>query len=1014
MQSAGVYALAPDTMPVVIEMWDNVGAKVLEGAIRRGDVQELYLCAEREAREGLLERAVELYEYILKRFPDQALKARIALAEISFGRGYFGEAEGYLKDISTDRVLQEDIKRYDAVKEKVDTALGVQAERERLGKLGYRTFARPDGKGGCVADTFGFKGKWSVANRTASQNLNPGFILRICKSIARMVEDSASAKIIINNSDNEIVVLPDSEFEAGLPVSISVFSNNEGYRILVAESFLSLELEDQRAVLGQVLEGRIPAASAKRQDSAMLPNVSKHSPIAMVSLDRSSLEGVSLLSSILEDEEYKVKRYSVFGGADEMSSMEMWNQAIRLNEYERNVEKICDEICSSGIKVVCVSVSSISVEKAYLFMKKIRERRPDIFIIAGGPMSDTPEQMLSLLPEIDCFIEGEADVVLPEMLDLLTDGYAHSISEIKDLAAGGVYLRNGNNYLVTDMHRKNIAHRFHLPPYKIVGYIFASRGCPYKCRFCSNIMGRNVRYADMSEIENWLLSALAKGLEQGSKNAIGKQTIKQLLHSGVSLFDCGLDSPINVRIVDENFLINQIRIVEFYGMLERTGMRPYFRFYVGNGSIRAVTKSGRINRKYFELLKNMGVMFYDFGVDGFSERLLREFDKGYNLEEVVEFLFEFSEVSPVLMSYNRIASSLGSYFSDTVESLILGRLLGQELPSVNTVNMQVFAQQGNEITSCESITSSHSILWHQNTESLPIAQQGVYFVPPAGEYSFRILTPISPYDALLAKKMAETGQQSEFLKRNKDMLWRVFPIVVRRWASGKYGKELQALARVFPDIVKQYDWDIEKAISKIRKDMAAFACIRFTEIEEIYKKYGNNSGELEIRSCEQEGIENLHRKMVQSIKDKEWGRAFICSRRLVSISNDKEFYFYIMLALAYKQMNRYDLAGYLQGEYGVFDVQLLRLYGLNKISYSNIASTYIMLNLGGVRHSRKRIERMLDNENIKDEGRRVLIFKMLDDIFEKFKGAQRYIEDLEAKSCFEVASSGERVLAEAM
>ncbi len=141
---------------------------------------------------------------------------------------------------------------------------------------------------------------------------------------------------------------------------------------------------------------------------------------------------------------------------------------------------------------------------AKTILSEIRKKLPDAKIVAGGEhISALPEFSMEQAPEIDLSVLGEGETTLHEILE----SYEKNKPLPSDLA--GTYFRKSDGKIGSNIARpriKNIGsipwpdwNGFPLKNYFDGGHgfgvsqagsinmpILASRGCPYRCTFCSN------------------------------------------------------------------------------------------------------------------------------------------------------------------------------------------------------------------------------------------------------------------------------------------------------------------------------------------------------------------------------------------------------------------------------------------------------------------------------------------------------------------------------------------------
>lgn len=146
---------------------------------------------------------------------------------------------------------------------------------------------------------------------------------------------------------------------------------------------------------------------------------------------------------------------------------------------------------------------------------KVRERFPDALLVAGGEhFTALPEYSLNDCPALDVIVKGEGEATL---LQLIAAWHAGNISEVE-----GICLRNVAGAFQDNGALPRIREPDTIPwPYWPEGYLekfweagksygirssrdvplLATRGCPYRCTFCSSPQMWSTRYV-MRDVED--------------------------------------------------------------------------------------------------------------------------------------------------------------------------------------------------------------------------------------------------------------------------------------------------------------------------------------------------------------------------------------------------------------------------------------------------------------------------------------------------------------------------------
>ena len=191
------------------------------------------------------------------------------------------------------------------------------------------------------------------------------------------------------------------------------------------------------------------------------------------------------------------------------------------------------------------SVLTASVQSAIDLSKKLREIYPGSFIVFGGiHPSALPEEMLSF-GHIDAVLTGECETTLMELYRRVMAGKDWREVENCWYLDAGKITHSKLKVILEDVDKAPAFpyHRFTHPRYDI-GFVVSSRGCPYRCSFCSNRVttGRTYRFRS-SEL-------IAEDLEMLQKK-----------------YGCSY-----VIFLDDNFMVNKDRLYKLIDGIRRRGL----------------------------------------------------------------------------------------------------------------------------------------------------------------------------------------------------------------------------------------------------------------------------------------------------------------------------------------------------------------------------------------------------------------------------------------------------------
>jgi len=179
---------------------------------------------------------------------------------------------------------------------------------------------------------------------------------------------------------------------------------------------------------------------------------------------------------------------------------------------ELSVNDTVDRLLKYNPLAVGITTTTEDRFTAISIFRNIKQKRPEIFTIAGGPhFSYCAADALENVPEIDLVVIGEGEETCYQvLLRRLRERGGAAFDDISGIAVrkdGGEILITPKRTLISDL---NILPRpawelFPMHKYqrwlsveektRAIGVI-SSRGCPYNCVFCCNAREKSVRYRD--------------------------------------------------------------------------------------------------------------------------------------------------------------------------------------------------------------------------------------------------------------------------------------------------------------------------------------------------------------------------------------------------------------------------------------------------------------------------------------------------------------------------------------
>ncbi|MBO44575.1 MAG: hypothetical protein CMM28_12695 [Rhodospirillaceae bacterium] len=159
-----------------------------------------------------------------------------------------------------------------------------------------------------------------------------------------------------------------------------------------------------------------------------------------------------------------------------------------------NIEDTAEEILRGNPDIIGFSCYIWNMENTVNICDRIKEIKPEITIIVGGPdVSSVPEKTLEKFPSIDVIVCGEGEETFRELIHYWENiGYIEININISSI--NGIAFRENNGIIITNK-RPFIDELDIIPSPYLNGCVDLSnesrtilfetyRGCPFKCSFC--------------------------------------------------------------------------------------------------------------------------------------------------------------------------------------------------------------------------------------------------------------------------------------------------------------------------------------------------------------------------------------------------------------------------------------------------------------------------------------------------------------------------------------------------
>jgi radical SAM superfamily enzyme YgiQ (UPF0313 family) len=271
----------------------------------------------------------------------------------------------------------------------------------------------------------------------------------------------------------------------------------------------------------------------------------------------------------------------------------------------------CLAFLEGSARIVGISVMANLLPFAVLLARALKQSHPEKTIIMGGVGPRSVERtLMERFPQIDIIAYGEGEKSAPLLLDALARG--------KDLRhCPGIFYRDNRSIIQTERQARirlldEIPYpaydRVHIPDYSGIGMI-TSRGCPFKCTFCS--------VAPVWDRESYLRT---------SDGIIDEMRI--ILDSkGRNLF----------LFQDEFFLASPQRAQDFSRKLLQSGLKVRWK---------AFGRVDLVDKETMQLMADSGCVELRFGIESGSDEILQKTRKGFTSEKAIQVVALASKIMP--------------------------------------------------------------------------------------------------------------------------------------------------------------------------------------------------------------------------------------------------------------------------------------------------------------------------------------------------------------------------------
>ncbi len=317
--------------------------------------------------------------------------------------------------------------------------------------------------------------------------------------------------------------------------------------------------------------------------------------------------GLSYISSYLQSEGFDCNIFDAYFNS--------WSE-----------RELLDRVKDYEPEVIGLTAMTHEIIQAAHIGSRIKKHLNVPIVVGGCHITALPEKTLSEFPVFDYGIYGEGEKTFRELLEYLQNDATKNIDSIR-----GIVFRDGDHVVVNETRPFLTSEELDALPYPAFHnyygnnrqalidrnsyyVMFTSRGCPYKCAFCMQVLGRKIRRRS------------AKNIIQEMEYAIDCY--------GTHTFD----------FADEVFLVDSAGTRKVLQLMIEKGFPGRIRWS-------GLTRANFVKPDLIALAKKAGCYRLEMGVESGDDEILEAIDKRITVRQVRQAVSIIKEVGIPLGTY---------------------------------------------------------------------------------------------------------------------------------------------------------------------------------------------------------------------------------------------------------------------------------------------------------------------------------------------------------------------------
>ncbi len=306
---------------------------------------------------------------------------------------------------------------------------------------------------------------------------------------------------------------------------------------------------------------------------------------------------------------------------------------------------------------------------------------PSLKTIFGGVYASILKEKIFEYPEVDYCCVGEGEIALHQLLDQLD-------TNPKEINVQGIYFRAEDNTIIKNQCAPIVENLEDLPfnnydywnpklLFKFIDHLpmMASRGCPYRCTFCTQFAMHEL-YDNFTKNGYYRIRSPHHVCDEIDYQMKKYEKIKYI--KGI-IFN------------DDTFTSNRKWVEEFCKEYIKRGFHKKYHWAIN-------ARIDNLDKKYLLMLKQAGCYYIYFGVETVSKRTQMVYTKAFNKEKIIE-LTEFMKKIGIKIRVYYIIDGPYETYEDNLESFKMIREMKPEtfqimpfIPIPNTKASEIYKQ----------------------------------------------------------------------------------------------------------------------------------------------------------------------------------------------------------------------------------------------------------------------------------------------------------------------------------